>query len=174
VKLTILGRAKAGKALLSTSSTITHVISIADFNGDGNRGKPPSGFFKNLKKLFLQFDDVDHPDEKNPPTDEIIQRIIDFGEMLKKDCEKNECHLLTNCIAGICRSTAAAFIVLCVVLGEGKEFEAIDMVFGAQPDACPNPLMVSIADRLLKRKGAMPQSIWMRRNSEHPAYPVMR
>lgn len=173
IKLSITSRTKAGKLLLSSHSDITHVISIADFNGEGNRGKPPSGFFRSdIKKIFLQFDDVDDPSIDFGPTENDIKQIIEFGKILKENCQ--EVHLLTNCMAGICRSTAAAYIVLCIMLGENKEFEAIDMVFGSQPEAIPNILMVSIADKLLERKGAMTNALWIRQSSETPMYPAMR
>ena len=156
----ILDRTKAGKALLSKNSKITHAVSIFDastFAGYRPNAKPAAGFywFKG-KKLACQFDDVTREDTGYVAcTDEHVQALIDFGNVLRKDLEKQACNLLVHCHAGISRSTASAFTILCIVYGAGREEEAIKKVFDVRPIAYPNERLVAIADRLLGRNGVM-------------------
>ena len=62
---------------------------------------------------------------------------------------------LVHCWAGISRSTAAAYIMMCDIQGSGKEAEiARDLRFRA-PHAHPNRLMIRHADALMGREGRM-------------------
>jgi predicted protein tyrosine phosphatase len=62
---------------------------------------------------------------------------------------------LVHCWAGISRSTAAAYIVLCDLHGRGHEDGLAEALRFHAPHAQPNRLMVSHADRLLGRDGRM-------------------
>jgi predicted protein tyrosine phosphatase len=67
--------------------------------------------------------------------------------------------LVVHCWAGISRSTAAAFITLCVTNPDGVENEIAWSIRDASPTAAPNPLMVEIADDALGRRGRMVDAI---------------
>jgi predicted protein tyrosine phosphatase len=62
---------------------------------------------------------------------------------------------LFHCWAGISRSTAAAFILLCDIHGPGREHEIARQLRYHAPHAQPNRLMVRHADELLRRDGRM-------------------
>lgn len=125
---------------------------------------PPSGplwaIFEedNPRHEFFCFDDVTSPDALltaslagyQAPTDDDIQRLLDAAPTLL-EAEFVYCH----CEAGISRSTAAAYILHCIDQGPGFEEESLFEVLLLNRDARPSLLMVTIADRLLGREGAM-------------------
>ena len=59
----------------------------------------------------------------------------------------------------ISRSTAAAYILLCDRHGQGMEAEIASALRNRAPHACPNPLMIRIADAMLERDGRMIDAI---------------
>jgi predicted protein tyrosine phosphatase len=63
--------------------------------------------------------------------------------------------LLIHCWAGISRSMASAFIILCDRLGEGREEQIARAMRRRAPHAAPNSLFVAHADAALNRKGRM-------------------
>jgi predicted protein tyrosine phosphatase len=63
--------------------------------------------------------------------------------------------LLIHCWAGISRSTAAAFITLCVLNPRACELEVARTLRRASPTAYPNRLLVALADEALSRSGRM-------------------
>lgn len=62
---------------------------------------------------------------------------------------------LVHCWAGISRSTAAAYIVLCDLHGPGHELYIARALRFRAPHAQPNRLMIRHADQLLRREGRM-------------------
>ena len=63
--------------------------------------------------------------------------------------------LLVHCWAGISRSTAAAYTLLCDIRGPGHEEAIARELRELAPHAQPNRLMIQHADRLLARDGRM-------------------
>jgi predicted protein tyrosine phosphatase len=63
--------------------------------------------------------------------------------------------LLVHCWAGISRSTAAAYILLCDLHGPGHEGQIARSLRLLAPHAQPNRLMIQHADQLLAREGRM-------------------
>jgi predicted protein tyrosine phosphatase len=63
--------------------------------------------------------------------------------------------IVVHCFAGISRSTAAAFIMLCALRPEKGEDEIALRLRLASPSATPNIRLVGFADRLLEREGRM-------------------
>lgn len=70
-----------------------------------------------------------------------------------------EAPLVVHCWAGISRSTAAAFIVMCANNEPGKEALIASVLRDASPSATPNALMVQIADDVLGRRGRMVDAV---------------
>ena len=63
--------------------------------------------------------------------------------------------MLVHCWAGVSRSMASAFTILCDRLGPGSEIEIAQAIRGRAP-ACPSqPLLVRHADDALGRGGRM-------------------
>ena len=67
--------------------------------------------------------------------------------------------LLIHCFAGVSRSTAAAYILACAERPAGEEGVLAAQLRALSPEATPNPLMVSLADAILGRDGAMVRAI---------------
>jgi predicted protein tyrosine phosphatase len=63
--------------------------------------------------------------------------------------------LLIHCWAGVSRSMAAAFIVLCDRAGPGAELSIARKIRARAAHANPNRLLVRLADRTLQRDGQM-------------------
>ena len=90
------------------------------------------------------------------PTKELVACIIYDAFKIKEKLDKGEqVNLGVFCAAGISRSTAATYIILCYLLGEWNEREALSLVENKRSIARPNPLMVKIADDLLGRRYKM-------------------
>jgi predicted protein tyrosine phosphatase len=85
-----------------------------------------------------------------PPAEHHIASLLNFG----RDWPA-EAPMLVHCWAGISRSTAAAYILLCDRHEPGAELEIARALRFRAPHACPNPLMVRLADDLLTRGGRM-------------------
>jgi len=84
------------------------------------------------------------------PESSHIAELISFGRSWDRTAP-----LLVHCWAGISRSTAAAFIVLCELHGAGHEERIARALRFHAPHAQPNRLMVRHADLLLDRQGRM-------------------
>ena len=66
-----------------------------------------------------------------------------------------EAPFLVHCWAGISRSTAAAYILLCDIRGPGHEAAIARELRAHAPHAQPNRLMIRHADQILGREGRM-------------------
>ncbi len=101
-----------------------------------------------------------------------VRGLIDFARAW--DCRQP---MLIHCHAGISRSTATAFTVMCALHGEGSEEAIARALRAAAPWAEPNARIVELADDLLTRNGAMAQwrngardrGSWLRRHFRHAA-----
>ncbi len=63
--------------------------------------------------------------------------------------------MVIHCYAGISRSTASAFAVVCALNPNRSELQIARQIRSASAFAHPNRLIVSHADRLLGREGRM-------------------
>jgi len=89
-----------------------------------------------------------------PPSEQHVAQLIDFARGWPAGAP-----LLVHCWAGVSRSTAAAYIVLCDRLGPGAEAQIAQALRFRAPHAYPNSLMVRLADRALGRDGRMVDAI---------------
>jgi predicted protein tyrosine phosphatase len=89
-----------------------------------------------------------------PPEPHHVDELIAFGRTWTADAP-----MLIHCWAGISRSMAAAYILLCDRLGPGHEEKIAQRLRGAAPHAFPNPLLVAHADIALARGGRMIEAI---------------
>jgi predicted protein tyrosine phosphatase len=89
-----------------------------------------------------------------PPHDGHIQELLEFGRIWDASAP-----LVVHCWAGISRSTAAAFILMCDRLDHVRESEIAKALRLRAPHANPNRLMVRLADEALDRGGRMIQAV---------------
>jgi predicted protein tyrosine phosphatase len=87
------------------------------------------------------------------PDRQMMQAILDFGRG-----ESGQRPMLIHCWAGISRSSAAAFAILCA-RNPGFEHDIAMELRRRAPSVTPNRLMVALADDLLQRQGRMMAAI---------------
>jgi predicted protein tyrosine phosphatase len=116
----------------------------------------PAGFDPE-RHLRLGVNDVSDPQAgDHPPDREHIDRLIAFGRGWNAQAP-----LLIHCWAGVSRSMASAFIILCDRLGQGREIEIALAMRRRAPHASPNSLLVRHADEALGRGGRMTTALTM-------------
>lgn len=109
----------------------THLISLVD---PGDRMPRPHRIARG-NQLVLQFDDVDDPALPDAPQREHLDRALSWVDRLPETAR-----LVVHCTAGVSRSTALAYALLCQKLpGE----DAMAHVLNVRPEARPNLLMMS-------------------------------
>lgn len=129
----------------------SHLVSLLD--PDSMIGTPEG--IAAEKHLRLGVNDIASPvDTLTAPGEAHVAELISF---VRGWDQTNP--MLVHCWAGISRSTAAAFITLCV-LNEAHPEEALArLVRQRGAHAYPNRLMVRHADDLLRRKGRMVEAV---------------
>ncbi len=110
---------------------------------------PPG--FDPARHLRLGLEDVSDPEAAdNPPGRADIDRLLAFARHWD-----GQSPFLIHCWAGVSRSMASAFTVLCDRLGQGREIEIALAMRRRAPHASPNRLLVRHADDTLAREGRM-------------------
>ncbi|MEM7395373.1 MAG: protein-tyrosine phosphatase family protein [Verrucomicrobiota bacterium] len=138
---------------------ITHILSILDPEDD----VPDPDWFGGVQ-TFIPFSDIESEadgfqefDKCADPTD--VQSIIDFGRQCHASAGEADTHLLVHCYAGISRSTAATFIILCDLLDGADETDLLKWVIQIRPQAYPNIRVVQLGDELLEREGSLTRAL---------------
>ncbi|HEX3432301.1 MAG TPA: protein-tyrosine phosphatase family protein [Rhizomicrobium sp.] len=90
----------------------------------------------------------------SPPNEAHIAQLLAFGREWSADAP-----MLVHCWAGISRSMAAAYTLLCDRAGPGCEYDIARELRARAAHAYPNGLMVRLADRALGREGRMVEAI---------------
>ena len=110
----------------------------------------PAGF-PIARHLRLGVNDIVDPAAGTaPPNRKHIDALLEFS----RGWDTSQ-PLLIHCWAGISRSMASAFTILCDRSGPGHEIEIARAMRRRAPHALPNRLLVSHADDALGRRGAM-------------------
>ena len=128
----------------------SHIVTLLS---DGYMIDTPKGFPPG-RHLRLVMHDI--PDEGLPesPARAHIDQLIEFGRGWD-----TKAPMLVHCWAGISRSTAASYTLLCDRAGPGAESEIAQTLRARAPHAQPNRLLVRLADEALGRDGAMVRAI---------------
>lgn len=100
--------------------------------------------------LFSFFEDTSDPNYPDAPRLRDVRRILEFTRELPA-----RARVLVHCRAGISRSTAVAYAVLCQHTPPGAESKNLRRVESLRPLVMPNRLIVKWADKILKRNGEM-------------------
>jgi predicted protein tyrosine phosphatase len=88
------------------------------------------------------------------PSPEMVRRILGFA----RDWDESQ-PLMVHCLAGISRSSAAAFIIACERSPRADETEIALAMRRASHTAFPNRRIVAFADDLLGRQGRMLEAV---------------
>lgn len=106
--------------------------------------------------LILAVDDIIAMEEEGQAlaADDHVEQLIKFANTWDRKAP-----MVVHCFAGISRSTAAAFTAACALNPNRDEAEIAKTIRAASPTAAPNKLIVSIADRILKRDGRMVRAV---------------
>ncbi|HEY2071471.1 MAG TPA: hypothetical protein VGG48_18070 [Rhizomicrobium sp.] len=103
------------------------------------------------RHLKIGMNDVaDATASEMPPSERHVDEILKFGRTW--DAKQP---MLVHCWAGVSRSMASAYILLCDRLGPGHEGDIAQAMRRRAPHAYPNPLLIKLADGKLKRDGRM-------------------
>lgn len=136
----------AVEALLARE-TVDHVLTLVSPDAAVSSHRAPT--------TVLRFNDISEARAGLvAPSAEIVRKIMDLGRELPAAAT-----LLVHCFAGVSRSPAAAYILACAANVPGAELSIAHRLRAASPKATPNPLMVSLADEILQRGGAMRAAI---------------
>jgi predicted protein tyrosine phosphatase len=129
----------------------SHLVSLINDNTAVTRPRTISA----NNHLFLGVNDIVEPmDGMVLPAEDHVRELIDFV-----DGWDRRRPIVVHCFAGISRSTAAAYITLCAVNPSRPEGEIARHLRSASRFASPNPLIVALGDRLLRRGGRMIDAI---------------
>lgn len=110
----------------------------------------PAGF-PGAAHLKLGINDITDPAAGTaPPARMHVDALLEFSRQWD-----GRHPFLIHCWAGISRSMASAFTILCDRLGPGREIEIAQAMRRRAPHAQPNRLLVRYADQALARDGAM-------------------
>jgi predicted protein tyrosine phosphatase len=106
------------------------------------------------RHLRLSMHDIADEGLPESPARVHVDRLIEFGRGWIAQAP-----MIVHCWAGISRSTAATYTILCDRAGPGAEREIAEMLRERAPHAQPNKLFVRLADEALGRGGAMVRAI---------------
>jgi predicted protein tyrosine phosphatase len=130
----------------------THVISIWDRTSlyDLACREQVKTIAPRAKLLFSFFEDTSDPAYPDAPRFQDVKRILDFTKKLPLKAK-----VLVHCRAGVSRSTATAYAILCQHTAPGLEMENLLHIETLRDLVMPNRLIIQHADKILKRNGAM-------------------
>ena len=136
---------------LIASTNTRYIISLMDPHWD--IATPENIKPENHLKLFFN-DIAGKKSGMTPPDKKHIIKLIDF--VMAWDMRDP---MIMHCLAGVSRSTAAAFIAQCALNTNYDEKLIAKRMRELSDIAAPNTLMVSHADKILRRRGRMVRAL---------------
>jgi predicted protein tyrosine phosphatase len=145
-----------GRILVCPLSAVPHVVASCEAShlvtclpGEVRVETPGAIQPANHIRLFIH--DIAEPiDGYIAPDAEHVGQLLDFAAAWDRRGP-----MVIHCWAGISRSTAAAFIMLCALNPEAPEALVARLLREASPTAYPNRLMIRLGDAALGRAGRM-------------------
>jgi len=129
----------------------SHVLTVMGKVGQVER--PASILAANHLKVSM--DDITEPmDGYVMPSEIHVGQVLNFVRGWDRAAP-----LVVHCYAGISRSTASAFAAACMLNPHRDEMEIAQKLRAASPNASPNRLIVSLADKALGRDGRMVRAL---------------
>jgi predicted protein tyrosine phosphatase len=139
----------------STDEKFTHLISVIEPKYHPilpDLGIPPE------RRLLLVCDDTNDPEPDHfnprPPTKMLVAEGLAFAQKLPESAS-----LLVHCFAGVSRSVALSYAILCQANPKKNEQSVLRKVLMLRRSAIPNSLIVAYADELLDRYGHMSEAV---------------
>ena len=127
----------------------SHVVGMA------SPGAETARFPEGVERLQLTFHDIVEPQPGlQPVTEADVAALLAFAETWPRTAP-----LLIQCWAGVSRSPAAAYTVVCAIRGAGEEAGSASELRRVAPFATPNRRLVALADAALGRGGRMVEAI---------------
>ena len=130
----------------------THVVSIWDKDSlyDKECREMVKTVAPRAELLFSFFADTIVPHHPHAPRLQDVKRILAFTSELSARAK-----VLVHCRAGVSRSTAIAYAILCQHSVPGMETANLMHVESLRAVVYPNRLIIELADKVLKRNGGM-------------------
>jgi predicted protein tyrosine phosphatase len=129
----------------------SHLITLLspEFMIETPVGFPPE------RHLRLSLNDIVEPEPgRTPPHEAHIAQILEFSRGWDASSP-----MLVHCWAGVSRSMASAFSILCDRAPRGSEASIAQEIRARAPHANPNRLIVRLADAYLERDGEMMRAV---------------
>ena len=114
----------------------------------------PPGFAPERHLRVGMHDVAEEWEAESAPCAAHVDSLIEFGRTWSGDAP-----MLVHCWAGVSRSMATAFVLLCDKVGPGAEHNVARAMRARAPHAFPNPLIVRLADEALGREGRMVSAV---------------
>jgi predicted protein tyrosine phosphatase len=114
----------------------------------------PSGIAEERHLRLTMNDVTDSSLDEFAPSEKHVVDLLAFARQWNGDAP-----MLVHCWAGISRSMAATFTILCDRIGPDREFQIARAMRRRAPHADPNRLFVRFADRVLGRSGRMIKAV---------------
>jgi len=131
----------------------SHLISLVNSETMSELKTPPG--ISPQQHLRLIMNDINAPLPGHvAPSPEHVAALVDFVTGWQR-----EAPLMINCLAGISRSTAAAFTIMCALNDQTDEMRLARLLRERSPTAQPNLRLVGFADEVLGREGRMIDAI---------------
>lgn len=150
MRLMVCGRTSVKNYM---DAPVTHFVTLID-PGEKEPAQQPHRVKHYLPLVFSDLDDIEMHLPRFvryvPPEDKDVKEMITFGRKLG---ELDDWGLLTNCEAGISRSTAAAITIL-AASGYTPQ-QAFELVLKVCPEMLPNRRILRIADNMLSTQGEL-------------------
>lgn len=127
----------------------THVVSLLD---PGLAPEKVPSFDDSAKVFQRAFFDVEDTSAEGPIAGVVEELVAFLSEWSQAGGEQR---LLSHCHMGASRSTAAAYLAFALRHGPGAEAEAFAAFLGVANKPWPNLKIVTLADDILMRKGAL-------------------
>jgi predicted protein tyrosine phosphatase len=121
------------------------------------------------KRCTLRFHDIgEEIDNLIAPQRRHIDELLDFGRQIERDQPER---ILVHCFAGLCRSTAAALLLIVQNSGSPPE-QAVLRMLEIVPNAWPNPRMIRFGDDSLGLDGGLVSAVQAHYDRMCELYPV--
>jgi predicted protein tyrosine phosphatase len=99
-----------------------------------------------------------------------VSDLLEFGRLI--DVSSNQ-RVLVHCFAGLCRSTAAALLLIAQSDRAIVPEDAVSQLLAIAPNAWPNSRMVELGDEMLSYKGRLANAVRAHQRSVCERYPML-